>query len=288
MELRWQNDLTAKLSQQIPCSYQGIHIASAAPDEDEQCGIPHHLIEILSKEESCSVADYVALARKKIDEIIARGHQPIVVGGTGLYINALFNHTQFVPEQTDLQLREKIEREYDALGGEEMHRRLEQLDPETAHRLHPNDRRRIVRAFEVLASTGRSQSEANAASHSQPSPFEPVLIGLTFADRQRLYDRINLRVDLMMQNGLLEEARSTLELTGGYGLSQAIGHKELYPYFTGEKTLEQAVDSLKQATRRYAKRQLTWFRRDERIHWIELDRCQDPLSEALLFISTKG
>ena len=267
--------------------YRGIHIASAAPDAAEMQGIPHHLIEVLSCTESCTVADYAENARKTVSQIAERGRQPIVVGGTGLYVNALFDHTQFVPQVSDPAVRSHLEQEYDALGGEEMWVRLRMTDPETAARVHPNDKRRIVRALEVFATTGQTQSQANRVSHDEESPYEPILIGLTFHDREVLYDRINRRVDLMMEAGLLAEAKTTFKKPLGHGMSQAIGHKELYPFLRGEIPLEEAVENLKQATRRYAKRQLTWFRRDTRIGWIEVDRTPDVLACALKMIAER-
>lgn len=267
--------------------YRGIHIASAAPDLEERDGIEHHLIEILSEDECCTVAEYVTMARQKIEEVFLRGRQPIVVGGTGLYINALFDHTQFFSEAEDPVVRGRLEEEYETVGAEALLSRLQEIDPETAARLHPNDRRRIVRALEVFEKTGQTLTALNEQSHDEELPYDVVLIGLTYRDRERLYERINKRVDLMLEAGLLEEARSTFGRVGTHGMSQAIGHKELYAYFEGDKTLEEAAESLKQATRRYAKRQLTWFRRDERIHWIEMDETKDALAEILKIIHGK-
>lgn len=267
--------------------YRGIHIASAAPDLEERDGIEHHLIEILSEDECCTVAEYVTMARQKIEEVFLRGRQPIVVGGTGLYINALFDHTQFFSEAEDPVVRGRLEEEYETVGAEALLSRLQEIDPETAARLHPNDRRRIVRALEVFEKTGQTLTALNEQSHGEELPYDVVLIGLTYRDRERLYERINKRVDLMLEAGLLEEARSTFGRVGTHGMSQAIGHKELYAYFEGDKTLEEAAESLKQATRRYAKRQLTWFRRDERIHWIEMDETKDALAEILKIIHGK-
>lgn len=267
--------------------YRGIHIASAAPDLEERDGIEHHLIEILSEDECCTVAEYVTMARQKIEEVFLRGRQPIVVGGTGLYINALFDHTQFFSEAEDPVVRGRLEEEYETVGAEALLSRLQEIDPETAARLHPNDRRRIVRALEVFEKTGQTLTALNEQSHGEELPYDVVLIGLTYRDRERLYERINKRVDLMLEAGLLEEARSTFGRVGTHGMSQAIGHKELYAYFEGDKTLEEAAESLKQATRRYAKRQLTWFRRDERIHWIEMDETKDALDEILKIIHGK-
>lgn len=260
--------------------YKGIHIASAAPDETEKQGIPHHLIEFLELNDTFSVADYVKNARKLIKEIASRGKIPIIVGGTGLYISSLLQNTEYLEEKTDLQLREKLEKEFDILGGEEMLKKLASFDLDTANRLHPNDKKRIVRAFEVYNLTGKTITEQNILSHTQESNFDALIIGITYSDREKLYERINLRVDLMLQNGLLEEAETTFDSKNKSGAFQAIGHKELYPYFEGEIPLQDAAELLKQQTRRYAKRQLTWFRRNKDIHWIYADECESVFSES--------
>ena len=261
--------------------YKGIHVASAAPDENEKQGIPHHLLEFLELDEQFSVAEYVLKARKLIDEIHSRGKLPIVVGGTGLYISALLDNTEFSEEKTDFALREKLEAEFEDLGAEKMLERLAEFDPESAARLHPSDKRRIIRCFEVYEATGKTLTEQNELSHLNERDFDALVIGLSFADRQKLYDRINLRVDIMLRKGLLEEARKTFEMADGKGAFQAIGHKELYGYFEGKCTLEEATELLKQQTRRYAKRQLTWFRRDERINWIYADECENVTDTAV-------
>lgn len=260
--------------------YKGIHIASAAPDETEKQGIPHHLIEFLELNDTFSVADYVKNARKLIKEIASRGKIPIIVGGTGLYISSLLQNTEYLEEKTDLQLREKLEKEFDIFGGEEMLKKLTSFDLDTANRLHPNDKKRIVRAFEVYNLTGKTITEQNILSHTQESNFDALIIGITYSDREKLYERINLRVDLMLQNGLLEEAETTFDSKNKSGAFQAIGHKELYPYFEGEIPLQEAAELLKQQTRRYAKRQLTWFRRNRDIHWIYADECESVFSES--------
>lgn len=261
--------------------YKGIHIASAAPDEDEKSGVPHHLLEFLELSEEYSVADYVLRARACIKEIASRGNLPVIVGGTGLYISSLLDNTEFMEQETDRGLRKSLEARFDAVGGEKMLEELGTFDKETALRLHPNNRRRIIRAFEVYEQTGKTITEQNEASHRNDSFIDPLVIGISYRDREKLYERINLRVDLMLKNGLLEEARKTFEASNGKGAFQAIGHKELYSFFEGNVTLDEATELLKQQTRRYAKRQLTWFRRDSRINWIFADECKNVTERAL-------
>ena len=261
--------------------YRDMHIASAAPDDSETDGVPHHLVEFLPYGSSYTVADYVKAAREKISEIVSRGKLPIIVGGTGLYINSLVNNVEFVEQETDLQLREKITQEFDAVGGEEMLNRLRQIDPETAEKLHENDKRRIIRAFEIYESTGNTKSFNDEQSIKNESPYDATIIGITYRDREKLYDRINLRVDIMLKNGLLDEARAAFDKNLGGGSIQAIGHKEFFDYFKGEIPLEEAVENLKRSTRRYAKRQLTWFNKDTRINWIYKDETQNTEGQAI-------
>lgn len=260
--------------------YKGIHIASAAPEKQEQDGIPHHLLEFLELNSSFSVADYTKLARKKIDEISERGKIPIVVGGTGLYISALLDNTKFTDAKTDEKLRGELEKKFDTLGGEEMLKKLSEFDPDSAVRLQPSDKRRIIRCFEIYETTGLTLTQQNAMSHLEEPDFEALVIGITYEDREKLYERINLRVDLMLKSGLLEEAKKTFENRNKKGAFQAIGHKELYGFLEGRTSLEEATELLKRQTRRYAKRQLTWFRRDERINWIYADKCDSIIDEA--------
>ncbi len=261
--------------------YKGIHIASAAPDEEEKAGVPHHLLEFLELSEEYSVADYVLRARECIKEISSRGKIPVIVGGTGLYISSLLDNTEFLEQETDFLLRQSLEDRFDAVGGEKMLEELAVFDKETALKLHPNNRRRIIRAFEVYKLTGKTITEQNEESHKNDGFIDPLVIGITYRDRQKLYDRINLRVDLMLKGGLLEEARKTFEKSDGKGAFQAIGHKELYSFFEGLVSLEEATELLKQQTRRYAKRQLTWFRRDSRINWIFADECENVTVKAI-------
>lgn len=260
--------------------YTGVHIASAAPDEAEKEGIEHHLFEFLDLSEQFSVADYVALAKNKIREIANRGKLPVIVGGTGLYISSLLDNTKFCEADTDFELRTRLENEFEESSGEFMLNKLREFDADSANKLHPNDKKRIIRAFEIYLTSGKTATEANAVSHDEEGFIDPIIIGLNFNSRELLYERINKRVDIMLAMGLLEEAKSTFEKRGIAGAFQAIGHKEFYPYFEGKTTLEEAIETLKQQTRRYAKRQLTWFRRDERINWLYPDLSENYITLA--------
>lgn len=264
--------------------YRGIHIASAAPDEEEKFGVPHHMLEFLEPESEFSVADYTKAARKIIKDINSRGRLPIVVGGTGLYINALADNTVFITEKADVTLRDRLEKRFDSIGGAAMLKELEAIDPVSAAKLHPNDRKRIVRALEVYSLTGETKTRQNELSKTGEKIINPLFIGITYKDRQRLYDRINLRVDKMLENGLLNEAEAALNRSGG-GAFQAIGHKELAGYINGECTLDEAAKRLKMQTRRYAKRQLTWFNKNERIHWLYPDENADIFAAAAALIN---
>lgn len=267
--------------------YKGMDIASAKPTKEERAGIPHHMMGVISPETPYSVADYVEDAGKAIADVWNRKKCPILVGGTGLYVDSLLSGTRFIPSPTDLELRKELQAQYDALGGEAMLQKLKAFDPESAARLHPNNNKRIIRAFEVYRLTGKTMTEALENSHSEPSRYKPVYIGINFADRAVLYDRINRRVDLMLENGLLDEAKDFFEYTNATA-AQAIGYKELKPYLDGEVTLDEAEERLKQVTRNYAKRQLTWFKRNPEIHWLYPDTCtkEEFLRQALKIAET--
>ena len=266
--------------------YKDMSIASAAPTKEEREQVPHHLTEFLSFDQSFTTYDYVNTAKAAIEEIAARGKMPVVVGGTGLYINSLVDNIKFTEFQTDYELREKLEKQMDEIGGEEMLKILATFDPETARSLHPNNRRRIIRAFEIYEGAGITKYEQDILSRKEQSPYDAIMIGINYRNREILYERINKRVDLMIESGLVEEAQRAFcrNLSHTSGAVQAIGHKELFDYFKGEKTLEECVENLKRATRRYAKRQITWFSRDERINWIYADECDDIAEQALKFI----
>jgi len=263
---RFNGEIVSADSMQI---YKGISIASAAPTEEEKQLAVHHLVEFLEPEIKFSVADYVVLARKVIEDIISRGKLPIIVGGTGLYIDALIEGIEFTDEKTSSEVRENIEKEYDDIGGVEMLRKLSEIDALTAEKLSPNDKKRIVRAFEVYYTSGITITEQNERSKINGKPYDETVIGISCYDREKLYERINKRVDLMVQSGIVEEAKSMRDK--GYTSAQAIGHKECYDYLDGKVSLEEAIEKLKRETRRYAKRQLTWFRRNENINWVYSD-----------------
>ena len=252
--------------------YKGIPIASAVATNDEMQGIPHHLLEFLKLEQSFSVADYVNLAKNKIIDIYSRGKQPILVGGTGLYVNSLVDGITFLEEKSDEEVLEGLKKELKDKGAEYMLQKLAEIDPENAAKLHPNNTRRILRSLEIFFTTGKTKTEQDKCSKENGTIFDTVMIGITYENREKLYERINRRVDIMLRNGLLEEAKSTLKLTKGVGAAQAIGHKELHKFLLGEATLDEAVENLKRETRRYAKRQLTWFRRREDINWVYADK----------------
>ena len=250
--------------------YQGMDVASAMPTEDEMQGIPHHMINFLPQGERYSVAAYCERANQCIADIVSRGKQPILVGGTGLYINSLVDNISFTEEETDLELRSKLNKRLEEEGAEALLQELASVDPESAARLHINDSKRIVRALELYYQTGVTITEQTKLSRQSGSPYNPLIIGLNARDREFLYERINLRVGIMAQNGLVEEAKLCIGSEKGTA-AQAIGHKELMPYFSGEMSLEEALDNLRMQTRRYAKRQLTWLRRDERVNWLYID-----------------
>lgn len=251
--------------------YKGMDIATAKPTLEEMQGIPHHLIDFLDRNVAFSVADYVKLAGEKIRDINSRGKLPVIVGGTGLYISSLIDNIKFPDIKSDPEVRKKIENEISEKGKEAVFERLKAVDPETAAELHYNNTVRVIRALEVFEITGRKLSDFKEESRLQPSLYDALIFGLNFSDRQKLYDRINLRVDKMIQMGLVEEAREVFEAGEMKTAANAIGYKELIPYFDNKSNLNECIDKIKQETRRYAKRQLTWFRKNAKIQWILLD-----------------
>lgn len=254
--------------------YKGLAISTAKPTAEEMMGVPHHMIDFLEPDQPFSVADYVRMARDSIADIRSRGKMPIVAGGTGLYINSLIDNISFDHIVSDDSLRKKLEAEAEEMGKEHMHARLAELDPEAAEKIHPNNVIRVIRAIEMCMLSGRTGEENREKSREKASPYELCMIGLTCFDRGILYDRINRRVDKMLEEGLVEEARGVYENYRLKTAFNAIGYKELIPYFNGECSLEEAADRIKQETRRYAKRQLTWFRRDVRITWVDTANSQ--------------
>ncbi len=250
--------------------YKGMDIATAKPSKEEMDGIPHHLMDFLEPDKSFSLAEYVNLATKVISDIHKRGKLPVLVGGTGLYINTLLDNITLGDSGGDEALREELLDKAREKGNAYLLAELYKIDPETAGNLHENNLLRIVRAIEVFRLTGKKMSEWVKESRNNPSPYDFCIIGLNYKDRNNLYERVNRRVDIMMDEGLLDEAKKVLngELKTS---AQAIGYKELKPFINGDLPLGVCVEKLKQGTRNYAKRQLTWFRRDERINWVYPD-----------------
>lgn len=247
--------------------YRGMDIGTAKASSQEQALVPHHLIDLLQPDESFSVQQYQTIARQKIMEIHQRHHLPIVVGGTGLYIESVVFEYQMAKVTENPALRQQLTQLASKYGNEFLHQRLQHVDPITAKKLHPNDLRRIIRALEVFELTGQPLSEQQQRN---TSPFEALWIGLTMP-RAQLYDQINHRVDQMLRMGLENEVRQLLasEQFEQHTASQAIGYKEMIQYIKGYISFEEAVQDIKQGSRRYAKRQLSWFRRIPEIHWFD-------------------
>lgn len=255
--------------------YREMTIGTAKPVPEEMEGIPHHLIDFVDPSDSFSVAEYVQLAQQKIGEIHSRGKLPILVGGTGLYISSLVDNIQFSESESDIAYREEMIALAQQEGAQALWEKLNEVDPAAAQKIHPNNVGRVARALEVYHTTGIPISVHQERSRTKPSPYALCMMALSFRDRQKLYDRINLRVSLMVQQGLEQEARQLIQK--GYGATsfQAIGYKEMGAYLAGEETLEEACEHIRQESRRYAKRQLTWFRRDERYQWFYAEDYED-------------
>ena len=255
--------------------YRGMDIATAKPTPEEMAEVPHHLIGFWPPEKPFSVAQYAILAREKIDDILRRGRVPVLCGGTGLYIKAIVDHIQYEEETgEDAALRERLRRQAQDEGNLAVWRQLQAMDPQTAERIHPNNLGRVIRAIEVMQVSGRSIREQEERSRQAPCPYHVIQIGLRYRNRENLYERIGRRVDAMTEAGLPEEARAVRQQGLTATAAQAIGYKELYDWMDGMLPLEEALENLKRSTRRYAKRQLTWFGADARIRWIEPDALQ--------------
>lgn len=268
LALAYNGEVISADSMQI---YKGMDIASAKPTADEMRGVPHHLIDFLDRDIVFSVSDYVKLANEKIQDILSRGKLPIIVGGTGLYIDSLLNNIKFSDAKSDEAYRAELYEIAGTQGNSVLYDMLVKSDPEAAELIHENNLVRVVRALEVMKTTGRKFSELKAESRSEESPYDSLIIGLNTADRAVLYERINQRVDEMVKNGLINEAYELWQKSGMKTAGNAIGYKELIPYFENAMTPDECIDKIKQETRRYAKRQLTWFRKNERIRWIIID-----------------
>lgn len=268
--------------------YKGMDIATAKPTEEEKKNVPHHMMDFLDNTEDYSVALYQRAAAECIADIHLRGLLPVVCGGTGLYVDTLLNNVKLSEESYDEELRRSLLKRAENEGAEKLLEEVMAFDPEYAEKLHPNNIKRIVRALEVYKTTGTTMTGQIEMS-KQASPYDVCFIGLDAEDRQFLYDRIDRRVDIMLERGLESEAREYLATASSSTSAQAIGYKELQPYIDGYVSLSEAVENLKRATRRYAKRQLTWFRRNERINWLYIDKYQkreDMLKDAFTLVES--
>lgn len=269
--------------------YRGMDIATAKPTPEERQGIEHHLMDFLPPEESYSVAAFVRDARAAAEDIVSRGKLPIVAGGTGLYTDALIRNTVFEEEPDHTELRLLLQERLQQEGSAALYAELSAVDPAYAATLDPNNTVRVIRALEIWRLTGETPTARRQRAVSAPSDFDALWIGVGFRNRELLYDRIARRVHAMLDAGLVEEARRYLSSAGSTA-AQAIGYKELAPYLNGETSLEEATERLIRATRRYAKRQLTWFCRNPDIHWILRDALTEPalIEEALALVRESG
>lgn len=247
--------------------YRRMDIGTAKPSREEMQGIPHHMIDVAEPDEDFSVSRYCAMAAPIVDDIVARGKTAIIAGGTGLYMDSLIRGNDFAPFPST-GVRERLEAEADEIGLPAMLTRLREIDPDTADRVF--DRKRILRALEVYLETGETITEHNRKTRLIPPKYTPLWLGLDFADRGELYRRIDKRVDIMLEMGLMEEIRSLLDsgIPEKCTAMQAIGYKEFVNALAGREPLSQAAEEVKKASRHYAKRQLTWFRRNSAVRWL--------------------
>ncbi len=257
--------------------YRGMTIGTAAATPDEMEGIPHHMLAVADPGESWSAARYAEAATPVVEDIFARGKHPVLVGGTGLWLDALLRGHRFAPGRAGSAVRTHLETRLAEDGIGPLLEELRRVDPVSAEKLHPSDEKRILRALEVFRETGQTISAHDAAERALPPKFPSVKIGLRFADREDMKALIDRRVDAMVENGLLDEVRALLDrgLPRSATALQAIGYKEFSGVLEGEKTEAEAIDEVKLRSRQYAKRQLTWLRRDESIHWIDWEKNRD-------------
>ncbi len=265
---KYNGDVISADSMQI---YKGMNIATAKPDSDEMDGIKHHLIDFLDVTENYSVSAYCDDAIKTFNFIVNSGKLPVIVGGTGLYIDSFLSNTQFLNNATSTVVKEQLQKEFNENGIEVLYNELCEIDPKAAENIHPNNTVRVLRALELYRTTGKTLTQQNEDSHNIESDIEPLYIGIGYSDREMLYDRINRRVDIMLEKGLLQEAKTFYEQNPSKTAVNAIGYKELKPFLDGILPIEDCVENLKRETRHYAKRQITWFKRNKNINWLYAD-----------------
>ena len=264
--------------------YKNLNVGTAKPTVEERQGIPHHLLDFLTPETPYSVADFTAAAAPLIEQLNAQNRLPLVVGGTGLYITSLLKGVAFETRNTNPALREQLRREAEANGPAAMYAKLQALDPDYAAKVHPNNQVRVLRALEAIAVTGQKMSEQQKESLPAEAPYRSLCLCLTCRDREVLYHRIDLRVSQMVDAGILQEAEWVWRNRDTFRTAaQAIGYKEYFPYFEGNQTKAECTEKLKQATRNYAKRQLTWFRNQNDAVWLYVDE-DDALAKATALV----
>ena len=287
---RYNGEVVSVDSMQI---YRGMTIGTAAPTMEEREGVPHHMVAVADPAEQWSVAKYAEEATRVIDDILSRGKLPVLVGGTGLWLDAVIRGHGFAGGHAGSGMREKLQKEFEENGIEPLLEELRRVDPESAERLHPADTKRILRALEVWRETGKTISAHNAETKAVPSRYDALYIGLRFADRKDMWALIDRRVDAMVEEGLLEEVQNLLNsgLPRDATALQAIGYKEFLGVLEGERTTADALEEVKLRSRQYAKRQLTWLRRNPEICWIDWQKERD-FAEALRisteFLSAHG
>lgn len=290
LALQYNGEIVSSDSMQI---YRRMDIGTAKATAEEQARVPHHMLDVADPGEDWSVARYVEQAEACCRDIISRGKLPIVVGGTGLYIDSLVSGRDFAEVDSDQGLRDRLTEEYDSLGGEAMHEKLRAIDPERAEKLHPGDKRRLIRALEVYELTGITITEHDRRTQALPKRFDAAAIHLNFKDRAKLYERIDRRVDIMVELGLFQEVEELLAsgLSPACTAMQAIGYKEVVQALNGELSRDEAIALIKQSSRRYAKRQLTWFGRNRdalRIQWDEAPDFEYARRVSTEFLHSRG
>ena len=268
--------------------YRDMDIGTAKPTLEEREGILHHLLDVALPTAPFSCADYVTLATEAVEDILSRGQLPVLCGGTGLYLDRFLQGGVMEETGSDPAVRQRLTEEAARLGNHALHCRLAQVDPESAAAIHENNVKRVIRALEIYETTGITKTESDRRTQMFSSPYDALVIGLRYTDRDLLYRRIGQRVDMMLSQGLLDETRRLME-QGVFEVNstaaQAIGYKEMLAYLRGEESLESAVERLKTATRRYAKRQMTWFCAKDYVHWLDADRNGELLPRQELISS---
>ncbi len=265
--------------------YRHMDIGSAKVTPEEMDGVPHHLIDVLEPEEEFNVVVFQKLAKEALTGIYERGHIPIIVGGTGFYIQALLYDIDFTENDGDTAIRRELEKLAQTQGAGCLHQMLQEIDPESAAAIHQNNVKRVIRAIEFYRQTGKKISLHNEQEREKQSPYQ-FLYYVLDTDRKTLYERIDRRVDLMMEHGLVDEVKHLADMgcTRDMVSMQGLGYKEILDYLSGEIPLEEAVYILKRDTRHFAKRQITWFKRERDVRWLELEQFQNDRKKVLEYI----